>query len=119
MCPNSLARDVPMAWAAVPKLIPRAIGLFTRPTCRIRTPNIAPKSPTHITMAAVSDGMPPSCPVTSIAIGVVTDFGAKDIITESEAPIHFATNTTDTTPTTQPASCDMIIGINCLRIVVS
>ena len=67
-------------------------------------PQIAPNKPTATTTAAVSDGIPPMALVTSIAIGVVTDLGARDRITSWEAPINFAISTTEITPTMQPAS---------------
>lgn len=100
----SIAVEVPTAWAAVPMERPCAIGL---PTCMIfmvLKPQIAPNRPTATTTAAVSDGIPPMALVTSIAIGVVTDFGASDRITSCEAPINFAISTTEITPTMQPAS---------------
>ena len=41
-------------------------------------PSIPPSKPTQTTTAAVSEGMPPSDLVTSMAIGVVTDLGARE-----------------------------------------
>lgn len=70
----------------VPIERPCAIGL---PTCMIfivLKPQIAPSKPTATTTAAVSDGIPPIALVTSMAIGVVTDFGASERITSCEAP---------------------------------
>ena len=52
-----------------------------------------------------------------MAIGVVTDFGARERITSCEAPISLAISTTETTPTKQPANCDNNMGSNCFLIV--
>lgn len=82
-------------------------------------PNTAPSRPTHTTTAAVSDGIPPNVLVTSIAIGVVTDLGASDRITSCEAPINLAINTTDITPTIQPANWDRMMGSSCFLMVSS
>ncbi len=51
-----------------------------------------------------------------MAMALVTDLGASDIMTSREAPIHLAINTTEIMPTTQPASSHMSIGMNCLRM---
>ena len=63
--------------------------------------------------------MPPTALVTSMAIGVVTDLEASDRITSREAPNSLAIHTTDTTPTTQPASSERRIGVSCFFIVDS
>ena len=68
------------------------------------------------TMAAVSDGMPPTACVTSMAMGVVTDFDASDTTTIGVAPSSLAVSTTLTMPTTQPMNCDMRMGMSCLRM---
>jgi hypothetical protein len=70
-----------------------------------------------MTTAAVSEGIPPTAFDTSMAIGVVTDFGANDIITSGEAPINLAIIVTETSPTTQPANCEIRIGISCFFIM--
>ena len=114
---TSIAVEVPTAWAAVPIESPWAIGLPTRIICIVLKPQIALNNPTATTTAAVSDGIPPMAFVTSIAIGVVTYFGARDRITSWEAPINFAISTTEMTPTMHPASCDKRIGNNCFLII--
>ena len=116
---TSMARDVPRAWAAVPRESPCAIGL---PICDIRitrNPANPPKIPTQITTAAVSDGIPPTVLVTSIAMGVVTDLAARDKITSCVAPRNLAMSTTEMMPTTQPASSEIRRGRSCLRMVES
>ena len=67
-------------------------------------------------MAAVSEGIPPRVRHTSIAMGVVTLFGASDTTTAFEAPSHWAVTTADTMPTTQPTVCESKMGMSCLRI---
>ena len=114
-----MALEVPTACDAVPILILCAIGLLTLPTCSILNPKIAPNKPTITTMAAVSDGIPCKDSDTSIAIGVVTDLGASDMITAFEAPSHLAVSTTETIPTKQPANCEISTGISCRRILLS
>ena len=78
---------------------------------------MAPNSPTTITTAAVKEGIPPTADETSIAIGVVTDLGASDIMTSGVAPSNFATTVTEISPTTQPANCDNMIGSSCFFII--
>ena len=80
-------------------------------------PQIAPSKPTATTTAAVSDGIPPIALVTSMAIGVVTDFGASERITSCEAPMSLAISTTEITPTIHPASWDRRIGKSCFFII--
>lgn len=77
----------------------------------MRKPVTAPNIPTKTTIVAVSDGMPPMLRVTSIAIGVVTDFAASDNTTSFDAPAYWAIATTEMMPTRQPTSCDINIGI--------
>src|SRR3569833_2001640 len=57
-----------------------------------------------MTMAIVICGMPPSWRQTSIAIGVVTDFGAADITTAKGAPMSQADPAAVTMPTTAPTA---------------
>ena len=78
---------------------------------------IPPKMPTLTTTAAVSDGMPPNDPVTSIAIGVVTDLAAKDITISCDAPHKSATITTEMMPDMHPPRADKVIGSNCFLTV--
>ena len=78
-----------------------------------------PKMPTLTTTAAVSDGMPPSELVTSMAIGVVTDFAASDITTSCDAPQTSATHTTEMMPEMQPPSADSVMGSSCFLTVDS
>ena len=108
--PFSMARDVPTACEAVPMLIPCEKGFRTCHTSSILKPKTAPKRPTHTTMAAVSDGMPPDVLHTSMAMGVVTDLGASDTMTSCDAPMADAIRVTQTNPTRQPTSCDKRIG---------
>ena len=112
----SIDFDVPTAWAAVHIEIPCAIGFFTRVNFMIPYPKIAPKMPTTITTEAVSGGIPPIDLEISMAIGVVTDFGASEKITSLDAPISLAISTTETTPAMQPANCETRIGIACFLI---
>ena len=74
----SMAVEVPTAWAAAPKERPCAIGLPMWVSFMVLKPSIPPSKPTQTTTAAVSEGMPPSDLVTSMAIGVVTDLGARE-----------------------------------------
>ena len=111
---RSIAADVPSACEAAPMDRPRAIGLLTRPMDRVLKPIIAPISPVITTMAAVSEGIPPSTCVTSMAIGVVTDLLASDRTTASDAPNTLEMTTTLTMPTMQPTVCEANIGRNWL-----
>ena len=112
-----MAREVPTACDAVPILRLWAMELRTCPTSSILNPNTAPNSPTNTTIAAVSEGMPCNDADTSIAIGVVTDLGANEIITASDAPIHFAVNTTETMPTKHPVNWETNNGTNWRRML--
>ena len=98
----------------MPSEIPWDEGIPMWPYLRILNPVMAPKMPTNTTIVAVRDGMPPMLCVTSIAIGVVTDFAASESTTMRDAPKYCARATTDTMPTRHPTSCDMNIGtISC------
>ena len=97
-----MAAEVPSAREAAPIERPKAMGLFTCPTESVLNPMMAPISPVITTMAAVSEGIPPSTCVTSMAIGVVTDLLASDINTASDAPKTLAMTTTLTIPAMQP-----------------
>lgn len=101
-----------MTWAAVPILRLFETGAFTLPHDIIFMPTTAPIMPTITTIADVRAGMPPICLEISIAIGVDTDFGARERIISSLAPSHLATNTTDTMPTMHPVSSAMKSGKN-------
>ena len=79
-------------------------------------PTTPPMSPVITTMAAVSDGMPPSVCVTSIAMGVVTDLLASDATTSREAPSMRAVATTLMMPTMHPIICEASIGNICFLI---
>ncbi len=85
----------------------------------MRKPAMPPKIPVQTTTAAVSDGIPPIAAEISIAIGVVTALGASEMITSFVAPSSSAIRTTDTIPTTQPASSASSSGSICLRIFSS
>ena len=67
-------------------------------------------------MAAVSEGIPPNTWVTSMAIGVVTDLLASDMMTVSDAPNNLAIITTLTIPTMHPIICEAKMGTNCRLI---
>ena len=114
---TSIARDVPTACEAVPIDKPCAMGLPTCPTCNTLNPQMAPNSPTTITTAAVNEGMPPTESETSIAIGVVTDFGASDIITSGSCTHQFRDNGYRNQPTIHPANWEIRIGNSCFRII--
>ena len=116
---TSIAAEVPTACEAVPIDNPCAIGLFTCPIDNTLNPKIAPKIPTHTTTAAVSEGIPPTACVTSMAIGVVTDLEASDTMTSCVAPKSLATPTTETIPTRQPTNCDTMMGRSCFLMVSS
>ena len=107
---TSIDVAVPRACAAVPIDSPCAFALRTRAKPIVLYPHTAHSKPTLTTTAAVSEGMPPTAFVTSMAIGVVTDFDANDKITSFEAPIFCATYTTEMMPTTQPASSLSMMG---------
>ncbi len=111
-----MATDVPTAWAAVPIESPWAMGLLTRDSFIILKPVMPPNMPVHTTTAAVSAGMPPMACVTSMAIGVVTDFDASDMTTSRDAPSICATMTTDAMPTMHPATSARRMGRNCFFI---
>ena len=74
----SIDRDVPIACAAFPMERLCAMGFFTFVSFIILYPNIAPNIPTTITTDAVSGAIPPMVFYTSMAMGVVTDLGAKE-----------------------------------------
>lgn len=85
---------------------PWAMGLPTCPTRNTLKPNTAPNNPTTTTTAAVNEGIPPVAFDTSIAIGVVTDFGANEQMISGVAPNSLAMTTTVTNPTKHPANCE-------------
>ena len=114
--PRSMAVDVPTAWLAVPMDNPWAMGLSTCPQLRTLNPSTAPNRPTHTTTAAVSEGIPPTLLVTSIAMGVVTDLAASEVMIVGLAPSHLAVMTTETIPTRQPVSWEIRMGSSCFFI---
>lgn len=93
---RSKAAAVPTAWEAVPIDSPPAIGLLMRFMRTMENPAILPKIPVQTTTAAVNAGMPPMVCETSMAIGVVTAFGARERTTSGVACNRRATKTTDT-----------------------
>lgn len=78
--PISKALAVPIPCDDVPNPIPFEIGCFTLNRFMTYCPNIAPEIPAAMTYTAVSVGVPPLSSLMSIAIGVVTDLGAKERI---------------------------------------
>ena len=88
-----IAVDAPTACEAVPMDSPLAMGLLTWPKAKALKPSMAPKMPVITTTAAVSEGMPPRAWVTSMAMGVVTDLLAIEMITTLDAPKSWATTT--------------------------
>ena len=105
-----MAVEAPTACEAVPIDKPRAIGLLTCPMAKVLNPSIAPSIPVITTTAAVSEGIPPRACVTSMAMGVVTDLDAIEMITTSDALNNLAINTTLTIPTKQPTNCESTMG---------
>jgi len=84
-CPSSTALAVPIPCDDAPMARPKAI-LSLIPIRLIKNgPNAAPKIPTKTTTVAVSGGIPPILADISIAMGVVTDFGAREDIISGEA----------------------------------
>ena len=63
--------------------------------------------------------MPPIDFAISIAMGVVTAFGASDMTTSRVAPKNSARITTETMPATHPASSDKSSGSNCFLMAFS
>ena len=77
---------VPRPWLEAPMARPIARSFLMPSSDIILWLNVAPIIPVKITAAVVRAGMPPSVLETSIAIGVVTDFGISEISTCSLAP---------------------------------
>src|SRR6202162_1246546 len=82
-----------MPWPATPAATPRASQSRTPIQLKNRPENIAVIIPVRITKTTVIEGWPPICSLIPIAIGVVTDLGAIDRTTVSEAPSHEASKT--------------------------
>lgn len=95
------------------------MGLLIRERLTILKPAMEPNMPVQTTTAAVSAGMPPSDCEISMAMGVVTAFGASERATSRVAPSISAMTMTETSPATQPASSAMSSGMTCLRMVES
>ena len=79
-------RAVASPCPAVPAASPRARQSTTRISRSSGGPSTTPARPVINTKTAASDGLPPICSATPIAIGVVTDFGASDSATGRDAP---------------------------------
>lgn len=109
--PISKALDVPSAWDDVPMAIPRTIGFLILNTLINVGANTAPMMPVMITAAIVIGTMPPKEELTSIAIGVVTDFGIKECVIESSRPKSEQSNNTDVIEIMDPTSVPARIGI--------
>lgn len=75
VCPSSEDLEVPIAWEAQPIAIPMLTGLVIFKSRKNCGPRMAPVRPANITKIAVMLGMPPAWLESSIAIGVVNDFG--------------------------------------------
>ncbi len=65
-----------------------------------------------MTNTAASEARPPSCSATSMAMGMVADFGARLISTGSSAPSAQAIASVRTTLSTPPTAKVMTIGQN-------
>jgi hypothetical protein len=107
--PSSSARAVPSPWAAAPMARPKAVGLTTPSQRRTVGPMTAPKTPVITTMAAVKEGMPLSFSTIPMAIGVVADLGAMEIMMRSPAPSRPARPAALSMPTMLPVSMEMLI----------
>ncbi len=81
MAPSSLAREVPTAWLAVPRLTPTAIGSWILVSFMNGGARIAPRMPVMIIMAAEMAGMPPNWADRSMPMAVVMAFGIIEIDT--------------------------------------
>ena len=95
---------VPIPCEAVPIAAPIAWSFLTPNSLSNGRPRLAPSTPARITSAIVICGIPCSSFETSIAIGVVTDFGTVDITTAKGAPKAHAVNPAVAMPTTVPAN---------------
>ena len=84
--PSSMARAVPMPWAAEPSASPRARGLRIPHLRSRRGPTILPKMPTRKTTTEVTLTTPPSGSLMATAIGTVTDLGAMEFRIVRSAP---------------------------------
>jgi hypothetical protein len=67
--------------------------------------------PVIIIAATVMEGIPPNCVETAMPIGVVMDFGIKDLIKRSEKPNNFDSITTHTIANTTLQKIPARIGI--------
>ena len=92
----------PRAWLEAPIARPMEISFLTPHKARILWPHIAPKIPVKITQAAVSGGIPPRPADMSMAIGVVTDLGIREMMMVSEAPKNLAHRIIEITPDKVP-----------------
>ena len=110
---RSIAAEVPTACAAVPIDKPPAMGEWIWLIFTILNPVIPPKIPVATTTAAVRDSIPPMAFEISMAMGVVTAFGASEMTTSRVAPNKSARSTTLTIPATHPASSDSRSGRSC------
>ena len=104
---TSIDVAVPRACAAVPIDSPCAFALRTRAKPIVLYPHTAHSKPTLTTTAAVSEGMPPTAFVTSMAIGVVTDF---------DAGLHFGHQTKRWNPKMKPYIFDKRNGIHIIDL---
>lgn len=107
--PFSSAFAVPMAWEAVPKLSPLAMGCWIRQIFKITGPNIAPLTPAIMTKTAASETFPPAVSVILMAIGAVTDLAATDWISQLSNPKSFAPAIPVRTPVREPANIPILI----------
>ena len=74
---NSKAFAVPAPWALVPKRTPRAISFSILSNLIISGPISVPARPVMITNTAAIAGMPPMLLATSMAMGVVMEWGIR------------------------------------------
>jgi len=71
--------------------------------------------PVAITSTAVSEGRPPRRSATAMAIGVVTDFGAKEAMVARLAPSSQAMATALATAVAAPTKSATVIGSTAVR----
>jgi hypothetical protein len=92
-----------------------AAGLAHAQAIEQRPGVIAPRMPVAITGTAVSEGRPPRRSATAMAIGVVTDFGAKEAMVARLAPSSQAMATALATAVAAPTKSARAMGTKAAR----
>ena len=108
---------VPIPWADVPMASPIDTGEVTPIRRQNSGPQTAPRQPVRTTSAAVRGAMPPILSTILMAIGVVTDFGARERITSRLPPRIQARPQAEMIEAREPAK--MPIRISRLRFQIS